>query len=102
MVMRYFHDRGLAPVIAFEVRDLQTALGLVGANAGVSLIPAAARRIARDDVVFREIAESGLDVPIFLCHRKGDRTKLLESMKGLIRNFDQWTEPEEQRVAALK
>ena len=60
LVMRHFHDRGFTPVVAFEVRDLQTALGLVGANAGIFLIPAAARSIARDDVVFRDIAQVGL------------------------------------------
>lgn len=93
LVMRYFHDRELTPVIAFEVRDLQTALGLVGANAGVSLVPAVAAKIARDDVIFRDIAEAGLEVPILLCHRKGERMELLDRMKGLVRDFDQWVEP---------
>lgn len=101
LVMRYFHDRGLTPVIAFEVRDLQTALGLVGANAGVSLIPAAARSIARDDVVFREIDETGLEVPVLFCHRKGERSELFERMKTLIREFDQWVEPGEQTQANM-
>ncbi|MCE0732432.1 LysR family transcriptional regulator [Halomonas sp. G15] len=97
LVMRYFHDQGLRPVIAFEVRDLQTALGLVGANAGVSLIPAAARRIARDDVVFREISESGLEVPVLMGYRKGETNPMLVRIKALIRDFDGWIEPEFDR-----
>jgi hypothetical protein len=50
-------------------------------------------RIARDDVVFREIDKTGLIAPIIMSHRKGDKSPLLARMKKLIREFDVWLEP---------
>jgi DNA-binding transcriptional LysR family regulator len=93
LVLRYFRERGLSAQVAYEVRDLQTALGLVAAGAGVSITPASARRITRDDVVYREIDETGLVAPIIMSHRKGDKSPLLARMKKLIRELDVWVEP---------
>jgi DNA-binding transcriptional LysR family regulator len=93
LVLRYFQERALSAQVACEVRDLQTALGLVAAGAGISVVPASARRIARDDVVYREIDEPGLIAPIIMSHRKGDKSPLLARMKKLIREFDVWCEP---------
>jgi LysR family transcriptional regulator, benzoate and cis,cis-muconate-responsive activator of ben and cat genes len=93
LVLRYFQERALSPRTAYEVRDLQTALGLVAAGAGIAIVPASARRIARDDVVYREIDETGLIAPVIMSHRKGDKSPLLARMKKLIREFDVWVEP---------
>ena len=44
-------------MVDFEVREMQTALGLVAAGAGVSLVPSSVRRLGRDDVVYLELRE---------------------------------------------
>lgn len=93
LVLGYFRERSLTPNLILEVRDLQTALGLVAAEAGISITPGSARRIVRDDVVFRSLDEPGLVAPIILSHRKGDQSLQLANMKTLIREFDQWVEP---------
>lgn len=55
-----------------EVRDLQTAIGLVAADAGVTIVPASVQRLQRDDIVYRPIADSNATSPIVMSHRQGD------------------------------
>jgi LysR family transcriptional regulator, benzoate and cis,cis-muconate-responsive activator of ben and cat genes len=95
LVLSYFRDRGLAPKLAFEVRDLQTALGLVASGAGISIVPASVRRLSRDDVAYLEFDERRLIVPIIMSFRTDDRSPFLAHLRKLIREFDEWTEPSE-------
>jgi len=55
-----------------EVREIQTALGLVAAGAGVCVVPASVQRLHRDDVVYRPLAEQDAVSPITLSWRRGD------------------------------
>src|SRR6185295_6330076 len=45
-VLSFYRKRGLEPKVGFEVRELQTALGLVAAGLGISLVPLSVRRLA--------------------------------------------------------
>jgi LysR family transcriptional regulator, benzoate and cis,cis-muconate-responsive activator of ben and cat genes len=38
-VLALFRDGGLKPPAVFEIRELQTALGLVAAEVGICLVP---------------------------------------------------------------
>ncbi|QEE43440.1 LysR family transcriptional regulator (plasmid) [Rhizobium sp. WL3] len=65
-----------------EVRELQTALGLVAAGAGICVIPASARQM-RSDVHYRPLADAHATSPIILYCREGDtspRLKLIQKM----------------------
>jgi LysR family transcriptional regulator, benzoate and cis,cis-muconate-responsive activator of ben and cat genes len=90
LVLSYFRQRGLSPTVGFEVRDLQTALGLVASGAGVSLVPSSARRLWRDDVAYLELDETKMVAPIIMSHRLSDKSAELSQLKKLIREFDQW------------
>ena len=90
LVLGYFHERGLTPAAVFEVRDLQTALGLVASGAGVAVVPASARRLGRDDVAFVDLDEPGMIAPIVMCNRVGDKSVELAQLRKLIREFDEW------------
>jgi len=46
-VLSFYSKLGLEPKVAFEVRELQTALGLVAADAGIALVPSSVRRLGR-------------------------------------------------------
>lgn len=65
-----------------EVREIQTALGLVAAEAGVCIIPSSARQM-RPDLVYRAIASERATSPIIMSHRDGDTSPAL----GLIREL---------------
>lgn len=71
-VLSIFHDYGLRPQDVREVRELQTALGLVSAEAGISLVPSSIQRLRRDDIVYRRISEAGAMSPIILSWRQHD------------------------------
>lgn len=71
-LLSIFHDHGLQPDNVQEVRELQTAIGLVAAGAGLSIVPASVRRLQRDDIVYRPIAETNATSPIVMSHRLGD------------------------------
>lgn len=73
-VLALFRERELKPRQLHEVRELQTALGLVAADTGVCIVPASVERLRRDNVVYRRLDEPGAVSPIIMSTRKGDRS----------------------------
>lgn len=71
-ILSLFEDHGLTLRHRQEVRELQAALGMVAAGAGVSLVPASAQIMDRPDLAFRPIAADDAISPIILSHRIGD------------------------------
>lgn len=68
-------DHGVRPGQTREVRELQTALGLVAAGAGIAIVPATVQRLRRDDIVYRPIAEREAVSPIIVSWRIGDQSE---------------------------
>jgi DNA-binding transcriptional LysR family regulator len=58
-VLSFYRKLGLEPKVGFEVRELQTALGLVAADLGIALVPSSVRRLGRDDVQYLGLDEPG-------------------------------------------
>lgn len=81
-VLGLLHDHGVQPAEVHEVRELQTALGLVAAEMGVCIVPAAAR--LRSDLVYRLIEEERATSPIILSHRLDDDSWYVVAIKQLI------------------
>ncbi|MGD9712582.1 MAG: LysR family transcriptional regulator [Thermomicrobiales bacterium] len=71
-VLSVFHDMGLQPVELVEVRELQAAIGLVAAHAGLSIVPESVQRLRRDDVRYLPIVDQAARSPIMMIHRAGD------------------------------
>jgi DNA-binding transcriptional LysR family regulator len=71
-IMAIFRDYGFAPTGMREVKELQTALGLVAAQFGLCLVPASVQRLRRDDIVYHAIAEEAAISPIILNWRVSD------------------------------
>ncbi len=79
-VLGILREYDLRPSEVRTVRELQTALGLVSADAGVTIVPAAIQRLRRDDVTYRAIAEPGAVSPIILNWRASDSTGALAAL----------------------
>ena len=79
-VLEAFSDFGLVPDSVMEVRELQTAIGLVAAHAGICLVPESVQRLRRDDVCYLPIAASSPKSPILMIHRAGDVSAELEAL----------------------
>lgn len=69
-ILTLINDYGVRLAEIIEVKELQTALGLVASEAGVCIIPSSAR--LRADLQYRLIADKNATSPIILSHRLND------------------------------
>jgi LysR family transcriptional regulator, benzoate and cis,cis-muconate-responsive activator of ben and cat genes len=86
-VLALFRERGLKPTAVHEVRELQTALGLVAAETGICLVPASVERLRRDNVVYRPLDEPGAVSPIIMSTRKDDRSPEIGLVLRLVKEL---------------
>jgi DNA-binding transcriptional LysR family regulator len=84
-VLAHFHERGLHPVVAQEANEMQTAIGLVAAGIGITLVPAPVQALQRSDVAYRPLKEQGIDSPVTMNQRAGDQSPLLLAFQALVR-----------------
>jgi DNA-binding transcriptional LysR family regulator len=86
-VLALFRDSGLKPPAVYEVRELQTALGLVAAEVGVCVVPVSVERLRRDNVAYRPLDEEKAVSPVIMSTRKGDRSPEIALILKLIREI---------------
>lgn len=92
-VLSMFHDSGLEPIIAYEARELQIAVGMVAAEEGVCIVPESVQQSRTDDVRYLDIAEP-LSSPVIMSHRVGDMSGDLALMAAVIeKTYRQWGYP---------
>jgi DNA-binding transcriptional LysR family regulator len=80
-VLELFRDMGRRPQRVRDVREVQTALGLVAAQAGVAIIPVSMRHIQREDIVYRALGDERAHSPIILSQRVGDESAPSETFR---------------------
>lgn len=85
-VLSLLRDHGVRPPEVQEVRELQTALGLVAAETGICLIPASAR-LQRSDLHYRLVDDERATSPIILSYRHHEDEALIGLLKRLIREM---------------
>lgn len=85
-VLGLLHGHDVRPTGVQEVREIQTALGLVAAETGICIIPASARQM-RSDVHYRLLEGEDATSPVILNHRVGDSSPYIELVKVLIREM---------------
>jgi DNA-binding transcriptional LysR family regulator len=86
-VLALYRARGLKPPVVHEVRKLQTALGLVAAETGICLVPAAVERLRRDNVAYRPLGEDNGVSPIIMSTRKDNKSPEITVILKLIREI---------------
>lgn len=82
-VLSLLGEHGVRPPQLQEVRDLQTALGLVAAETGVCLIPASAR-LLRSDLHYRLIDDPQATSPVVMSYRRNEDPALIALLRQLI------------------
>lgn len=85
-VLGVFHAHGIRPGEIQEVREIQTALGLVAADFGMCLIPESARQM-RQDVCYRLLNGEHAVSPIILNHRANDESPQIVLVKRLLQEM---------------
>jgi DNA-binding transcriptional LysR family regulator len=83
-VLQMFRARDLVPTVAMEVNEMQTAIGLVAAGVGVTLVPASVQRLHRDDVAYRPLADADAVSPVLMYFRTEDRSVHLAHFRALV------------------
>lgn len=85
-VLNLLHSHDVYPESVHEVGDIQTALGLVAAEAGLCIVPSSARQL-RSDLEYRLIEGDRATSPVILNHRLGDNSAHIELIKQLIQDM---------------
>ena len=102
-VMTLLQEADVRPAEVQEVREIQTALGLVAAAAGICIIPASARQM-RSDVHYRAIDSARATSPVILNYRAGDNSRYITLVIQLIRDMyaehPPWLDGSETRLTA--
>ena len=83
-VLSLLADARIAPAATREVRELQTAMGLVASGIGVAVVPASAQRLRSSDVSFRPIDDPKAVSPIIMSYRINDANNRIDEIKELI------------------
>jgi len=83
-VIALFDAHGLSIRIAQWTNELQTAIGLVGAGMGVTLVPASVQVLHRADIGYTSLLEATATSPIILSQRVADRSPGLSHCLQLI------------------
>jgi LysR family transcriptional regulator, benzoate and cis,cis-muconate-responsive activator of ben and cat genes len=93
-VISLFHNRGLKPNVAHHARELQTAIGLVAAEIGISIVPESVKRLRRDNVVYRDLDDPTLTSPTIMTRRLNDNSPQLALMcKVICDAYPEWGWP---------
>ncbi|WP_377295224.1 LysR family transcriptional regulator [Rhizobium sp. SG2393] len=96
-ILNILLDRDVRPADIQEVSEIQTALGLVAAEAGLCIVPSSARKL-RSDLHYRLLSGDRATSPIVLSHRAGDASPHVELVKRLLqelyRENPPWLGPE--------
>nr|WP_300310145.1 LysR family transcriptional regulator [Halomonas sp.] len=79
IVQGLFRRRGLKLNIVQEANEMQTALGLVVSDFGITLVPEQVKRQKRDGIRYLYLAESHITSPIVCSRRRGEKPS--ETMK---------------------
>ena len=82
-VLDLFRAAGHAPQVAQEANELQTAIGLVAAGLGVTVVPASVQRLQRRDVAHVRIDAEAFVSPVIASYRKDDTSPFLAQALAL-------------------
>lgn len=84
-VLACFRRAAVVPTIVQEAHDIQTAVGLVAAGIGVTLVPASVARLRGEDVIYVPMGDEDLRSPVIVSYRADDRSDLLRKFIAFAR-----------------
>lgn len=72
MTLGLFRRHGLKVEVVQEANELQTALGLVASEIGITLVPEQVKRVKRDGIVYVYLADKSITSPVLCSRRRGE------------------------------
>lgn len=83
-ILQQFSVRGYEVLKTYETNGLQTAIGLVAAGMGVTIVPESVQRLRRDDIAYRPLSDKGLSSPLIMTIRTGDTSNHVAKFRKMI------------------
>ncbi|TFW34353.1 LysR family transcriptional regulator [Pseudomonas putida] len=83
-VMALFAQHGLSLQVSQWANELQTAIGLVAAGLGITLVPASVQQQHRTDIAYSSLIDTRAVSPIILSRRKDDTSPVVQRCLQLI------------------
>lgn len=83
-VLQMFQARELHPTVALEANELQTAIGLVVAGIGYTLVPRSVKALNRPGLVYLPLGDEGVSSPVIMNCRAGDTSDLLVQFRAMV------------------
>jgi DNA-binding transcriptional LysR family regulator len=82
------HKAGFAPLVVAEVEQMLTAINLVVAGVGISLVPASIREIRQQGIVYCSVSDApSLVAPLTLVYRRGEAQPIVTDFIALTRKL---------------
>jgi len=76
---------GFEPTIVQRAVQIQTAISLVSAGIGISLVPTAAKRFIEEGVIYRPLAETEM-VELLLAYRENEISPIVQNFLATVRD----------------
>ncbi len=83
-VIEWCGKAGFIPRVVQETQELQTAVSLVAADIGITLVPASVRNVRRDNVTFKPLTDPAPMTELTAVSRKGDQSPVLVAFLGIL------------------
>lgn len=87
-VLALFANHGMGVRVSQWANELQTALGLVAAGLGITLVPASVQQQHRADLTYAPIQDSEAVSPIILSRRAGDISPMIQRCLSIINSIN--------------
>ncbi|MDB5322965.1 MAG: transcriptional regulator, LysR family [Phycisphaerales bacterium] len=84
LVLEACAKAGFVPRVTQQTQEMQTAVSLVAAGMGVTLVPDSVRTLRRDNVVYKTIAPPVPISELSAVYRKGDESPVLTAFLGVM------------------
>jgi len=82
------HKAGFAPLVVAEVEQMLTAINLVAAGVGISLVPASIREIRQQGIAYCPVSDApSLVAPLTLVYRRGEAPPIVADFIALSRKL---------------
>jgi DNA-binding transcriptional LysR family regulator len=83
-VLQQFRAHGLSLAAVIDANEMQTAIGLVAAGIGVTLVPGSVQRLRRDDIVYRPLFDKNVTSPVIMNWRAEDKSSDLQKFQQFV------------------
>jgi len=83
-ILKHFSVRGYTVGSVQETNGLHTALGMVAAGVGVTIVPSSVQILRRQDIDYRPLAEDGMVTPLIMTVRKADKSSHLDRFRSFL------------------